>query len=160
MIRPVALALPLLVSSLVAPVAFAQETAQELRLERAQDHAGKNAEIEELLGDADGFMDLYFALQDAVDQDNAETVAGLVDFPLRVSISGEDTYVGNEAEFVQGYEGIVTPAIKQALMDQDYDELFVSSDGVMVGDGAIWFVSICADDACNASRWAITNFNS
>jgi hypothetical protein len=50
--------------------------------------------------------------------------------------------------FVEHYDGIVTEEVKAAVVGQEYEDLFVSADGVMFGDGQMWLNGICKDDAC------------
>ena len=40
------------------------------------------------------------------------------------------------------YDGIVTAKVKRALAEQSYAKLFANWQGVMVGDGELWFSAV------------------
>ncbi len=53
----------------------------------------------------------------------------------------------------------ITPAVAAALDRQTFATLFANAEGVMVGDGEIWFSGICADATCSAVRVRIIALN-
>lgn len=42
----------------------------------------------------------------------------------------------------------MTPDIVSAVTKQKYEDLFVNSHGVMIGNGQVWVNGVCKDDAC------------
>ena len=68
--------------------------------------------------------------------------------------------IGDAAQFTDYYEAIVTPEIAQAVADQSFNELFVSSEGAMFGDGQVWMTEVCLDDACSNSEVKIITIQS
>ncbi|MBA5802910.1 hypothetical protein [Rhizobium changzhiense] len=115
--------------------------------------------IEELHGDAAGFDRPLRQLVKAMRSGDAETIAGLAEYPLTVKANGETYDVENAEDFINNFDDLVTPETRSAFGRQQYEDLFVNSDGVMLAGGAIWMGAICEDNACEASHWAITAIN-
>ncbi|MFN8626383.1 MAG: hypothetical protein U0587_10455 [Candidatus Binatia bacterium] len=106
---------------------------------------------------------MFDALQDAVRSNDREKLAALVEYPLRVNASGTHRLISDSDQFVADFSNIFTGAVRQQVLDQKFDELFVNWRGVMVGDGAIWFSGICEADspagACKNVRVRIIAVN-
>ncbi|MBB4234304.1 hypothetical protein [Rhizobium esperanzae] len=115
--------------------------------------------IEELHGDAASFDRLLRQLVQAMRTGDAETIAGLAEYPLTVKANGETYDVENAEDFVDNFDDLVTPETRRAVGRQQYGDLFVNSDGVMLANGAVWMGAVCEDDACETSHWAITAIN-
>ncbi|RUM08424.1 hypothetical protein [Rhizobium chutanense] len=115
--------------------------------------------IEELHGDAAGFDRPLRQLVQAMRSGDAEAIAGLAEYPLTVKANGETYDVENAEDFVDNFDDLVTPQTRRAVGHQQYGDLFVNSDGVMLAGGAVWMGAVCEDDACEASHWAITAIN-
>ncbi|MBB4572446.1 hypothetical protein [Rhizobium lentis] len=115
--------------------------------------------IEELHGDAAGFDRPLRQLVLAMRSGDAETVAGLAEYPLTVKANGETYDVETAEHFIENFDGLVTPETRRAVGRQQYDDLFVSSEGVMLANGAVWMGAVCDDNACDESHWAITAIN-
>lgn len=110
-----------------------------------------NSSIERVLGDHAAYEEAFQAIQVAVAEEDAEAVAEWVAYPFSVTVDGEDYSVEGPEGFIERYDGIVTEEVKAAVVDQKYENLFVSADGVMFGDGQMWLNGICRDDACAES---------
>ena len=79
------------------------------------------------------------SLQKALAAEDKDAVAGLVSYPLRVSVGGQDLEVADKAAFVRQYDQIITKDIKQNILAQRLNDIFVNKQGVMVGsDGKVW----------------------
>ncbi len=115
--------------------------------------------IETLHGDAAGLDAPLRNLVEAMRSGDAETIASLADYPLTVQANGETYDVLNEQDFIDNFDDLVSPQTRRAVGRQQYADLFVNSDGVMLADGAVWMAAICEDDACENSHWAITAIN-
>ncbi len=83
--------------------------------------------------------DFLTALQAAVAQDNRGQVADMVAFPLEVNVGGARVTVPSKQEFVDSYAQIIDPGVKAAIQAQTVDGLFVNWQGVMIGQGEVWF---------------------
>jgi hypothetical protein len=78
-------------------------------------------------------------LKSAVRAGHKQKVASMISYPLSVSRGDEKNRVKSRREFVGGYEQIFTPQVAKAVISQTPDCLFANSDGVMIGDGEVWF---------------------
>ena len=79
------------------------------------------------------------SLQKALAADDKNAVAGMVSYPLMVAAGGEDLEIADKAAFVSQYDRIITKEIKQNILAQPLNDIFVNKQGVMVGtDGKVW----------------------
>ncbi|WP_017994656.1 hypothetical protein [Rhizobium leguminosarum] len=115
--------------------------------------------IKELHGGAAGFDRPLRQLVKAMRSGEAETIAGLAEYPLTVKANGESYDVESAEDFIDNFDDLVTPETRRAVGRQQYEDLFVNSDGVMLAGGAVWMGAICEDNACEASHWAIIAIN-
>ncbi|WP_221139744.1 hypothetical protein [Rhizobium sp. NZLR10] len=115
--------------------------------------------IEALHGDAAGFDRPLRQLVQAMRSGDAETIAGLAEYPLTVKADGESYDVESAEDFIDNFGDLVTPETRSAVGRQQYQDLFVNSDGVMLANGAVWMGAVCEDSACEASHWAIIAIN-
>ena len=79
-------------------------------------------------------------LQRALVAEDADAVAALVSFPLRVG----GRRVRTPQEMARDYRAIWTPSLQRLVLAQRVEELFVNVQGVMLGDGAVWLGAVCA----------------
>ena len=100
------------------------------------------------LGDAAPYHTAVDAIHQAVADDNAAGVAEWVSYPITVSVGGKALTINDAAQFETEYETIITGDIKDAILTQQWEALFVNADGVMYGNGQVWLNGICKDDAC------------
>jgi hypothetical protein len=88
-------------------------------------------------------------LQVAVRANDRGAVIKLIDFPLRVNSQGR-TRLYRDAQSVQrDYDRIFTPQVRRAILGQRVDQLFVRDQGVMIGNGEVWFDQTCPNAACS-----------
>ena len=95
-------------------------------------------------------------IQGAVQADDARALAGMVHYPF--SAPGKFTAKDRRA-FIKQYEGFVTPRWKAAVVAQRYEDLFVNYQGIMVGNGEVWFGRPCTDKDCTKQELKIIAFN-
>jgi hypothetical protein len=107
--------------------------------------------IDNVLSDHAAYHQLFTTLQTAVTNHNPAAVAPLVKYPITVNISGSKTTIHSEKAFIQNYTGIITPTIAEAITHQQYKDLMVNFQGVMIGNGQIWINGICTDKSCKKS---------
>lgn len=125
-------------------------------------HAGENevlADVENLLGDAAGFVDAYWLLREAITQGDPVTVAELGAYPLTIRANGEVYDVSAPEDLVDGYEMLVTQETQSVVSGQEIGALLVNSDGVMFGNGELWMAPVCEDDRCTVASWRIIAVN-
>ena len=118
-----------------------------------------NSRLDTVFGEHETFAAAYGAFTTAVKAGDAATVASLVKYPFAIAIGGEDYIFTDESEFTGRYEDIFTPAIVDLVDSQAYDTLFVNQDGVMFGDGQIWFTAVCTNNSCSNSYWVVSAIN-
>jgi hypothetical protein len=94
---------------------------------------------------------LLTTLQQAVAKHDAATVASLVHYPIKVNPGKKPFTVKNEKAFIKDYDDIITHDIQDAILKQKYENLFVNSQGAMIGDGEVWITGFCRDKSCKQS---------
>lgn len=109
---------------------------------RAQSTADIDAALDSVFGAHAPYRQFFETLQKAVAADDRPAVARLVDYPFQARIGGKAVKVRDAAHFVADYDRIVTPKVKRAIADQTYATLFVNWQGVMIGDGEVWFSGV------------------
>ena len=105
--------------------------------------------ISDLLGDPAAFHDAFVAIQQAVEGDDPDALAEWVQFPINVRIGDAVQTLKNADDFDAAYPDVFTPEIKSAITDQRYEDLHVTYQGAMFGDGQLWISGICKSDACD-----------
>jgi hypothetical protein len=78
-------------------------------------------------------------LQEAVAKDDHGRVAAMIHYPITVRISGRKVKVQKSGDLLKQYTLVLNRRVKQAVAQQKVDDLFVNWQGVMIGNGAIWF---------------------
>jgi hypothetical protein len=88
-------------------------------------------------------------LQAAFRRNDRRAVIRLVDLPLRVNF-GTGTQLYRERQSVtRDFDRIFTAKVRQAVLSQRPDSLFVRDQGAMVGDGELWFRETCPNSRCS-----------
>jgi hypothetical protein len=103
------------------------------------------------VGDHVKVRQLLTQLQQAVAKHNAPAVAALVHYPIKVNPGKKPFVVKNEKAFIKEYDDIITHDIQDAIFKQKYENLFVNSQGAMIGDGEVWITGFCRDKSCKQS---------
>lgn len=115
------------------------------------DEASVDQRIESLLGDAPDYKELFYAFKVALEEGKSDIVVSLVNYPITVNIDGEEATYASEQELLDDYDTVFTETIVEAVSNQEYGDLFVNSEGVMIGNGEVWISGICEDSACNSA---------
>ena len=133
--------LVLIASTLLPPtLAAAQSTIADL-----------NKSIDLSVGDHLKVQQLLTHLQQSVASHNAAAVAALVHYPIKVNPGKKPFVVKNEKAFIKDYDRIITHDIQDAIFKQKYENLFVNSQGAMIGGGEVWITGFCLDKSCKQS---------
>ncbi len=125
----------------------------------AQSASDVNGNLDTLFGDHAPYAAFFDKLKKAVGAGDKETVASMVDYPFQARINGKAVKIRDRKHFVADYDQIVTGKVKAALARQTYATLFANWQGVMIGDGEVWFNGVCGDDACKQQTVRITAIN-
>lgn len=131
----------ILIAGTLLPSALATQTAP----------TALDKSIDLSVGDHVKVQHLLTQLQAAVAKHDAPAVATLVHYPIKVNPSKKPFTIKNEKEFVKDYDRIITHDIADAIFKQKYENLFVNSQGAMIGDGEVWITGFCRDKSCKQS---------
>jgi hypothetical protein len=88
-------------------------------------------------------------LKSAVRTDDHDVVLKLIGFPLRVNSNGRLRLYPDAGSVRADYDRIFTPKVTQAILGQRFDRLFGRDQGLMIGDGEIWFDHTCTNPSCS-----------
>ena len=112
------------------------------------DPSATNGAIDQAFGDHAKYEAVILSFQKAVAAHDAAAVAELVSYPIVVSVNGRKSTIQSAKAFIAAYDAIMTPDIVAAVTTQKYEDLFVTSHGVMFGNGQVWVNGVCKDEAC------------
>lgn len=108
----------------------------------AQTAAEVDQQLDELFGEHKQYRTFLEQLQRAVAADDKQAVAAMIDYPFAARINGKAVKIRDPKHFVADYDKVITPKIREAVAKQRYEDLFANWQGVMIGDGEIWFSGI------------------
>ncbi|KGD99150.1 MULTISPECIES: hypothetical protein [Rhizobium/Agrobacterium group] len=112
----------------------------------AQTSADTNKSLDDLFGHHQPYADFFSKLQTAVGSGDKQAVAGMVDYPFQARIGGKAVKINDAKHFVADYDKIVTTKVKGAVAKQTYPTLFANWQGVMIGEGEVWFAETGKDE--------------
>jgi hypothetical protein len=108
----------------------------------AQSAADVDASLDGLYGDHKPYRQFFTHFQKAVADNDKAAVAAMIDYPFQARIKGKATKLRDAAHFVADYDLIVTAKVRHAVANQSYANLFANWQGVMIGDGEVWFSGV------------------
>jgi hypothetical protein len=79
------------------------------------------------------------SLQAAVRASDEDAVIKLLAFPLRVNFRGRSQLYRDADSVRRDYGTIFTTRVTGAILSQRFDRLFGRDQGLMIGDGQVWF---------------------
>jgi len=88
-------------------------------------------------------------LQASVRTHNRDGVIRLIRFPLRVNANGNNRTYRDAASVRADYNRIFTPSVRRAILNQKLDRLFGRDQGLMIGNGQVWFDHSCPNAQCS-----------
>jgi len=125
----------------------------------AQSSEEVSARIEQLHGDAQGFDEAFKLVTEAMKFGDPVTISDLGNYPLTVNANGETYDILSAKDMLDNYDTLVMQETQNAVSEQRYADLIVSSDGVGLANGALWMGGICDNDDCTKTHWAIISIN-
>lgn len=125
----------------------------------AQSVAATNARADQLFGEHRSLQDAFQTVKAAVQNGDAETLADMAQYPLTVHVNGETYDILTRDDFITNFRTIMASSVYDAVTSQDYETLFLNSDGAMFGNGQIWLTAVCTDNSCSSSYWTISAIN-
>jgi hypothetical protein len=88
-------------------------------------------------------------LKDAVANDRRAWVADQVSYPIRVAVSGKQTSVRTKDDFLAHYDDIINERVRNAILEQRFEDLFKNWHGTAIGPGLVWFGGIGKAKGCD-----------
>ena len=80
------------------------------------------------------------ALQTALAANDKAKIAGMVQYPLRVNLAGQThRLIRNRQQFAEQFAWLFTDKTREAVKTQIPACMFARDQGVMIGNGEIWF---------------------
>jgi len=125
----------------------------------AQTAAEVNKTFDELFGEHAPYKAFFDKLKKAVAENDKKTVASMVDYPFKARINDKAVTIRDAAHFEADYDKVFTKKVKEAVAKQTYATLFANWQGVMIGDGEVWFSGICNNEACEKQTVRIIAVN-
>jgi hypothetical protein len=122
-------------------------------------NGGIDARLDLLFGEHDPYRTFLQVLQAAVAGDDRRQVAAMVSYPLKPRIHGQVVRLRSVQQFLRHYDALLPPTTRAALATQSYETLFVNSQGVMIGNGELWFSGVCNDQRCSRRTIRLIAFN-
>lgn len=86
-------------------------------------------------------------------------IAESVRYPIRVSMNGQETLIADPDQFLEMYDRIFDEEFINTLSGIEETDLSLTTSGVQVGNGELWFHYFCADPGCSDSQFLITQIN-
>lgn len=123
-------------------LSFATAAMGATAMAQAQTASDVDRNLDALFGSHAPFKTFFETLQRALAADDRKTVADMIDYPFHTRIAGKAVTITNAAGFVDHYDGIVTTKVKRAIAEQSYATLFANWQGMMIGDGEVWFAAV------------------
>jgi len=115
----------------------------------AQTAADTDKKIDDVLGGPHAiYATAIQTIETAVANHDLQTIAGYFSFGDPINVDGADVTIGDLDELTAKFDTLFTPKVISAVRSQKYENLMVSADGVMFGDGELWISGVCDDDAC------------
>jgi hypothetical protein len=81
----------------------------------------------------------FYKLKNAIDTDDDIWLGENISYPMKVSRDGKVILISSARVFKENYELVINKEIREAIECQEFDDLFVNWEGIMVGQGAVWF---------------------
>ncbi|WP_201285541.1 hypothetical protein [Chelativorans xinjiangense] len=125
----------------------------------AQSAKEMNQTLDELYGAHAPYQTFFDKLKKAVAENDKQAVASMIEYPFKARINGKAVTIRDAAHFETDYDKVFTAKVKKAVSKQTYATLFANWQGVMIGDGEVWFGGICDDDACEQQTVRIIAVN-
>jgi hypothetical protein len=78
-------------------------------------------------------------LKQAARTNDRDVFVSAAKYPLRVYRKGHVSVIDSDAELEKRFKKVITPNVLKAIRDQDPQCLFSNWQGIMIGNGEVWF---------------------
>jgi hypothetical protein len=92
--------------------------------------------------DCPGAIAFFDRVHMALEHDDRQALASLINYPLRTSIDHKQTMVRNRQQFLAHFEEIFDKGVRCEVLSARENDVWGNWQGFMVGGGAIWFDGI------------------
>lgn len=75
----------------------------------------------------------------AVKQGDQKTVASLITYPIKVKVAGQAKHIPGPDVLIAHYDEIFSVKFREAIAKASPANLFVNAQGIMLGNGEVWF---------------------
>jgi hypothetical protein len=119
--------------------------------------------LKNLYGESDIYEHFFHQLKKSLIAKNAEEVANLNDYPIRVNFESGTKYYQDKHQFIASYDTIVTLEMLERVKKQNFSDLFANAYGMHIGFGDIWFTGYCIgenpENPCKNVKINVTTYN-
>lgn len=98
-------------------------------------------------------------LQAVVRSGDRKAIGEMIAYPLRVQIAKKQVRLVNARDFEANYETVINDKVRQAILNQTFEKLFVNANGAMIGNGEVWISGVCPTKDCRDPKVRITAIN-
>ena len=117
---------------------FAQSTTTQVTLE---DTSPKNRYWVADFDDDDAVEIFANKFKEAVVNKDRNTVASMILYPTKAILKNKAVIINNEKGFLELYDDIFDKDLNSKIANADTHNMFANYQGVMLGDGEVWFGS-------------------
>jgi len=89
-----------------------------------------------------GDKSFYEKIKKAVLTNDVEWLSEVISYPIELKQDGKNVTLNSSSDFKKYSASFLTPYLKSAVQSQSPDSLFKNWQGVMIGNGAVWFSSV------------------
>ena len=88
---------------------------------------------------------LVTKLKKAVENGDKAAVVAMVGYPITVKLGGAEREIENQADFIKNYDAVMIKAVRDAVLNQKMQDIFINRQGAMLTDGTgagrIWLMN-------------------
>lgn len=115
--------------------------------------------MDDLFEEHEPYIEFYKEFKSAVVNEDQAAVAGMISYPLKVKLSDGKRIIRNKKELLASYDEIFTDEVIEVITNQKKKDLFVNSQGVMFGNGEVWFSGVGTDEDEESTRVKVIAIN-
>jgi len=86
----------------------------------------------------------FQTLQSALASNDTAKVVAMTNFPLLTDLRGSKKFIQTSAELTENFDKVFTQKFKASMAKKNYQDLFVTVQGVRVGNGMMWLNKVDA----------------
>jgi hypothetical protein len=87
-------------------------------------------------------VSFFVKFQDAFRKNDRNTVASLVEYPLRTTLHGKPTFIRKASDLLAHYDEVFDSEVRCAVLNATQSSVSGNSHGFRIGLGEVWFEGI------------------